>query len=776
MSNVLPGAKKEDTDTLEDIDVKVYTSHLFELNIQAQDTVREFSLHDIDDKEGLERKRIEMHDAFTELYDELALFNTQIMGEEFDIAYLRERANHAEGEQKEQLEKAIEELLAQSQRNLADIWMARVMAWLHQAAAASGPFTEEDDPEKEKSASLHLAAVYTMLERGFSAIPSKVDGTQKLRRVALGHQTYHLMKEGLSEDDKQLADILGKNKSAEAEFYDEFLNELIGIESTFRQAFNPFDELLWRDILSSFIFERATDLYIDALPYFQKDKKTNKQRIGVIKAWKQNTAGLSEVYLAMTYNDIADAQMRAGNLEDASKLYIVSSDAFGRAEKCFREVLGLQSNAEQSRLDKEHKKAQAHFCKAEAAVRSFSELIVVNNKKESIEVLKEIVKDLKSAEKLSKTRELTAAIQENLKTFSFVHELLKKSDDMSGISAQIDFAKDLRKTGLIQSVNKALDEAILHLNKSPADALDSIREGLDILGILLSLEMEDSEVGELRNKTLALLNHVKYVIQFQLSSELQQGVKFVMSRILENLHAAEAASYYKVIGEDSQAEEMRDLGRLALATAYASEAQVFGSQADQWAFRAQVERINIFQRLEDELAQLEGDDSIDGVIMAHDNTIERIKQAVAAFESAANELNSVKGSEIRKNNSVDVQVTQLRGVVMKYRGDLSRLEGAKSDFMAEFRFRQGDRSKAKMHYTEANDQLREAVGNYTVAAQVFQQLGDNQAAQSVDGKAKTTDLLARSIWDSKQKIGMDQNPNVKGDAELAALYLGAGGN
>ena len=776
MSNVEPRAKKEQKEEPEDIDVTVYTSRLYELNIQAQDAVRDFALHDIDDKEGLENKRLEMHDAFTELYDELALFNTQIMGEEFDIAYLRDRANQATDEQKERLENAIEELEAQSQRNLADIWMAKVMAWLHQAAAASGPFTDDDDPEKEKSASLHLAAVYTMLEKPFSAVAAKVDGPQKLRRVALGHQSYTLMKVGLKHDDEQLAEILGKNKSAEAEFYDEFLNELIGVESTFRQAFNPFDELLWRDILSSFIFERATDLYNEALPYFQKNKKKHKQRIDAIQSWKQNTAGLSEVYLAMTYNDIADTQMRAGNLEDASKLYNTSSDAFGRAEKCFREVLNLQTNAEQSRLDKEQKKAQAHFCSAEAAVQQFLELIVVNNKKECIQVLKEIVRDLKKAEKLSKTRELTAAIQENLKTFSFVQDLLKKSDEISGISAQIDFAKDLRKTGLIQSVNKALDEAQSQLNRNPADALDAIREGLDTLGILLSLESEDADVGELRNKTIALLNHVKYVIQFQLSSELKQGVKFVMSRILENLHAAEAASYYKVVGEDAEAEEMTDLGKLALATAYASEAQVFGSQSEQWAFRAQVERINAFRRLEDELAQLEGDDSVDSVIMAHENTIERIKQAVAAFESAANELNSVKGPEIRRNNSVDMQVTQLRGVVMKYRGDLSRLEGAKSDFMAEFNFRKGNKTKAKMYFTDANDQLREAVGNYTTAAQVFQQLGDSQAAQSVDNRAKTSDLLARSIWDSKQKISMDQEPNVKGDAELAALYMGSGGS
>jgi hypothetical protein len=112
---------------------------------------------------------------------------------------------------------------------------------------------------------------------------------------------------------------------------------------------------------------------------------------------------------------------------------------------------------------------------------------------------------------------------------------------------------------------------------------------------------------------------------------------------------------------------------------------------------------------------------------------------------------------------------------MKYKGDLSRLEGAKNDFMAEFFFKRGDRSKAKMHYQDANDQLREAVGNYTVAAQVFQQLGDAQAAQSVDGKAKMTDLLARSIWDNKQRIGMDQDPTAKGDAELSALYMGSSG-
>ncbi|MGY5854652.1 MAG: hypothetical protein RTU92_13870, partial [Candidatus Thorarchaeota archaeon] len=63
MSNILPGAKEEEPeeeekDVLTDIDVPVYTSRLYELNIQAQDTVREFALHDIDDKEGLERKRI----------------------------------------------------------------------------------------------------------------------------------------------------------------------------------------------------------------------------------------------------------------------------------------------------------------------------------------------------------------------------------------------------------------------------------------------------------------------------------------------------------------------------------------------------------------------------------------------------------------------------------------------------------------------------------------------------------------------------------------------
>jgi hypothetical protein len=780
LSNVLPSSKKkpskEDSKDVED--TTIYTSLLFELNIKAQDAVRDFSLHDIDDREGLERKRIEMHDAFTELYDNIASFNEQIMIDDFDLAYLRNRAAQSEGEVKEQLEAALEELKAQAQTNLADVWMARVMAWLHQAAAASGPFVEEEHEGKEKSASKHLAAVYTMLEKPFSAIPQKVDGTQKLRRVALGKQAYSLLKESLEAKDSELTSILGKNKSAEAEFYDEFLNELIGQESTFRQAFNPFDELIWRDIISSFIFEQATDLYNEAIPHFQK-KREHKERLAMMKSWKQNTAGLSEVYLAMTYTDIADAQMRAGNLEDASKLYQVASDAFGRAEKCFREVLALQTNAEQSRLDKEQKKAQSLYCSVEASVYTLSELIQVNNKTEANIVLKDIFKKLEKAEKLAKTRELTSAIKEDLKTYSFVKELLKKrkkkTDDISSIIDQIEFAKDLRKTGLIQDVSKELDEAAELMASNPADALDSIREGLNSLGILLSLEAEDQEVGSLRNRTLALLNKVKYMIQFQLSSNLDHGVKFIMSRILENLHAAEAASYYKVLGEKGPADELTDLGRLALATAFASEAQVYSRQSEQWSFRAQIERVNALQKIEDELAQLEDDNPIEDALEVHDGAIARIKQTVASFESAANELDSVKGEVIRQKNDVEAQVIQLQGVVLKFKGDLSRILGAKSDFMAEYMFKTGKRSKAKMHYSDANDQLREAVGNYTVAAQVFQQVGDAQAAQNVDGRAKTTDLLARSVWDNRQRLERDQDPSQKGEAELIALYLGSAG-
>ncbi|MHA2159062.1 MAG: hypothetical protein ACXABE_09195 [Candidatus Thorarchaeota archaeon] len=780
MSNVLPSSKKKKKkkDTTETDDTIIYTSLLFELNIKAQDAVREFALHDIDNREGLEIKRMKMHDAFTILYNTFAAFNEQIMISDFDISYLRNRVGQSEGEVRDQLEEALEEVLAESQKNLADVWMARVMAWLHQAAAASGPFVEKEDEEKLKSASKHLAAVYTMLEKPFSAIPSKVDGTLKLRRVALGIQAYNLLKESLEAEDAELTSILGKNKSAEAEFYDEFLNELVGQESTFRQAFNPFDELLWRDIISSFIFEQATDLYNEAIPHFKKKRK-HKEKLSMIKSWKQNTAGLSEVYLAMTYNDIADAQMRAGNLEDASKLYQVASDAFGRAEKCFRQVIALQPNAEQSRVDKEQKKAQSLFCSVESNVKTLTELIKVNNKTEANLVLKDIFTHLAKAEKLAKTRELTSAIKEETKTYTFVKEQLKKkkgkSADISGLIDQIEFAKDLRKTGLIQDVSKSLDDAYLVMASKPADALDAIREGLNSLGILLSLEAEDAEVGELRNRTLALLNNVKYMIQFQLSSQLQQGVKFIMSRILENLHAAEAASYYKVIGEKAPAEELTDLGKLALATAFASEAQVYSRQSEQWAFRAQVERLNAFRKLEDELAMLEEDDPIEDALEIHNGTINKIKQTVASFEAAANELDSVTGSDIREKNNVDGQVKQLQGVVMKFKGDLSRILGAKNDFLAEFMFKTGEKSKAKIHYSDANDQLREAVGNYTVAAQVFQQVGDAQAAQNVDSRAKTTDLLARNIWDNRQRIDRDQEPSEKGEPELVALYLGTTG-
>jgi hypothetical protein len=487
---------------------------------------------------------------------------------------------------------------------------------------------------------------------------------------------------------------------------------------------------------------------------------------------------LSEVYLAMTYNDIADAQMRAGNLEDASKLYQTSSDAFGRAEKCFREELQLQANATQSMADKEQKKAQSLFCRAEANVKTLSELILMNNKKESVIVLKEIFKDLKKAEKLSKTRDLTGAIKANLTTFSFVEDQLKKRkiSNLNGIAEQINFAKQIRKTSLIQSVSKALDDASSHMADTPVDAIEAIREGLDSLGILLSLETDDDEVADLRNKTIALLHHVKYVIQFQQSSKLQQGVKFILSRILENLHAMEASSYYKVIGETAVAGEMTDLGKLALATSYASEAQVYSRQAEQWAFRSQMERINFFKVISDELAQLEDEDadSIDNAMDAHDITIKRIKQTLAAFESAANELASVKGEEIRTKNSVEAQVNQLQAVVMKFKGDLSRLEGAKADFLAEFELVKGEKSRALRYFSDANDHLREAVGNYTVAAQVFQQSGDGQAAQSVDTKAKTSDLLARTIWDNSKRIEMNQDHMEKDDAVLAALYMGGG--
>jgi hypothetical protein len=774
LGNVLGRESSPDIDVG---DVDVYTSNLYELNIKAQDAVREFALHDIDDREGLETKRIIMHDSFTELYDEIASFIEQIMVQDFDIAYVREKATQVEGEIKEQMEEALKELVNRAQRNQAEVWMAKVLAWLHQEAAASGPFTEEENKDNQKRASSHLAAVYTMLEKPFSAIPAKSDGTQKLRRVALSHMAYNLLKSVKEEDDPELLEIQGKNKIAEAEFFDEFLNELIGQESTFRQAFNPFDELLWRDILSSFIFEHATDLYNEAIPFFEKSGGSNKQKMSMIKAWKQNTAGLSEVYLAMTYNDIADAQMRAGNLEDASKLYGIASDAFGRAEKCFGEVISLQPNAEQSKNDKEQKKAQSNFCKAEASVEELSELIKVNNRKAANQILKEIFKSLKKAEKLSKTRELSGAIQEDLKTFSFVEDLLKKkSTDMSSVLDQIVFARDLRKTGLMQNVNKALDEAAQHLAEEPAEALEAIREALDSLGILLSLEAGDEDIGALRNKTLALLNNVKYVIQFQVSSQLQQNVNFIMSRILENLHAAEAASYYKVIGEKEKAAELTDMGRLALATAYASEAQVFARQSEQWAFRSQIERANSFRKLEDEISEFDEDDSLGNVIETHDSCIEKIRQSIASFSAAANELEVVKDKNIREKNNVDAQVKQLQGVVMKLLGDLSRMEGAKSDYMAEFMYRKGKKSKAQRHYSDANDQLRKAVGNYAVAAQVFQQLGDAQSAQSIDAKRQTADLLARSVWDNRQRLERDQEPNYKGDAELMALYQGSTGS
>ncbi len=776
MSNVIPRREKGENLDLEGIDV--YTKNLMELNAQSQNAIRTFVLHDIDDKEGFEKKLTEMHDAMTRLYDQVAKFSEDIMTEDFDIAYLRNRIALAEGESKQQMEEALDELQVKSEKNLGEVWMAKVMAWLHQAAAASSPFIDTENKEKADGASRYLSQVYTMLERSFAAVARKTEGTTKLRRVALGHMAHKLIKESGHKGKEELAEIIGKNKAAEAEFYDDFLKELIGKESTFRQAFNPFDEIIWRDILNTYVFERATDLYNEAIPNLDKSSRVSKDKIAMTKSWKQNTAGLSEVYLAMTYTDIADSQMRDGNLEDASKLYMTASNAFGRAEKCFAEVMSLQGNAEQSRNDKEHKKAQALFCKAEAAVGTLSDLLRINNRDEAIVVLEEIFEDLRKSENLSKTRELTGAVKENLRIFSFVENQLKKSQSTTdSIIDQIELAKGIRREGLIQDVNKSLDDTTSLMTNDPPKALESLREGLTSLGILLSLEREDDEITLLRNRTIALLNNVKYVIQFRLSSQLQTGVNFIQSRILENLHAKDAAEYYKVIGELEQAEELTDLGKLAVATAYASEAQIFARQSEQWAFRAQLERTGALSRLEDEIAQIEEDEeALPNAIQAHDTCIERIKHTMAAFQSAAKELDGVQRQDIRKKNNVEDQVKQLQGVVMKFKGDLSRLEGAKSDFMAEYASMKGEGSKARKHYTDASDWLRQAVGSYSYATQVFQQLGDANAAQNVDTRAKTADLLARSVWDNRQKLERQQEPKYKSQAELAALYLGTTGD
>ncbi|MCF2136587.1 MAG: hypothetical protein K9W43_05025 [Candidatus Thorarchaeota archaeon] len=756
-------------------DITVYTKRLYTLNKAAQEAVREFSQHDIDDEEGLEKRRIKMHDAFTKLYDELANFSENVMGVDFDIAYLRERIKHAEGETKAQLEKALTDLETELQNNLADIWMARVMSWLHQAAAASGPFSEEEHEDKEKAALQHLAQVYTMLEKSFSAIPVKTDGTQQLRRVALGKMIHQLIKESGDKVETKLDEILGKNNVAEAEFYDEFLNELIGYESTFRQAFNPFDELVWRDILYAFIYEQATDLYNGAIPTLKK-AGAEKSEIEKIKSWKANTSGLAEVYFGMTYNDIANAQMRAGNLEDAAKLYQMASDSFGRAEKCFSETAALEINARQAQADKDHNKAQALFCKAEATVGNLTDLLKSEDRDSAITTLKDIFKSLRKAEKLSKSRELTGAIRENLRIFAFIEDKLKKnSDSMSGIIDQIDLAKSIRREGLVQDINKAIDSAVAQMESAPSDALVSIREGLTSLGILLSLQEEDDEIRGLRNRTIAVLKNLKYVIQFQLSGQLQQGIKFMVSRILENLHAEEAAEYYQKIGAKDKATELRDFGRLAVATSCASEAQVFAKQSEQWAFRTQLERASMFNRMEADIADMDINEDMSDAIKAHDNTIERIQHAVAAFEASILELQHVAGSNIRLKNNVDAQIKQLQGVVMKFKGDLMRLQAAKSNFLGEFASKKGDKTKARTYFTEASDKLREAVGNYTVAAQTFQAMGNMEAAQSVGMKAKTADLLARSVWDSKQKISRDEEPTYFGDTELAALYLGAAG-
>ncbi len=766
MVNIIGGNRPSDIDLS---DITVFTSKLYDLNITAQDSVREFSLHDIDDKEGLEKKRLAMHDAFYELYRTIAEFHEDIMIDEFDIAYIHDGLQKAEGESKEQIRAIYEKVVEKYQADLANVWMAKTMAWLHKAAAAKSPFLDTKHPEKAQEAVKVLSDIYLMLEKPFSAVPESVDGTEKLRRVALGRMAINLVKEYA--DEEELSVMIGNNKITEAEFYDMFINELIGLESTFRQAFNPFDELIWRDILSSFIFQQANGLYTEAIPQLKKAKKVDTEKIKKIEDWLANTEGLQNAYLAMVYTDIADAQMRAGNLEDASALYASSSELFQKAQEAFSKIAVTKQNAEQAKADQEQRMAQSLLCNAEASIQTLSQLLNVNNREEAMQTLKEIFDNLRQAEKFSKTPELTGAIKENLRIFSFIEGLLnKETDNLKPIREQIEFAKDLRKTGLIEDVNKALEEASTKLRSSPTDAIDSIREALISLGILLSIDAEDEEVTKLRNRTMAILHHVNYVIQFQISSKFSSSVRFVISRILENLHATEAISYYKVIEEQDPINELTDIAKLALITAFTQEAQMYIQKGGHWALRSQIEREKSFQELKEQ-KQLE-EEAINKVLETHDKSITKMKQVIAAYQAAVSELQSIKDEEVRKSNNVDVKIKALQAMMMRFRGDLSRLMGAKSDFMAEYSYITGKKSEAQKYFSDASNALREAVGNYNVAATMFQQIGDAESAQDVDTRAKIADLLARTIWDARQKIERDQEVKTKGDQELAALYQG----
>ncbi|MGV9103366.1 MAG: hypothetical protein ACOC3C_04555, partial [Candidatus Thorarchaeota archaeon] len=183
----------------QDSDVTLYSNIFFELNLEIQDAVRDFILHDIDDIEGVERKRIQMHNAFTNLYQEMARFGQEVIAESFDTEFLRKAIEQAHPEVKEQMQAALEDLVQQEKSQLAEIWMSKVLAWVHQSAAASSPFVAETNQDSKRKALLLMADIYTLLEKPFSAVPSKVDGTQKLRSVALGDKAHSLQKKAKGE-------------------------------------------------------------------------------------------------------------------------------------------------------------------------------------------------------------------------------------------------------------------------------------------------------------------------------------------------------------------------------------------------------------------------------------------------------------------------------------------------------------------------------------------------------------------------------------------------
>ncbi len=759
----------------------LYTDIILQLEETAQKSIHDFATHDVSDLEGLEKKRKKMHEDFFNIYSKILDLIRIVRSEiQFDIDFTSKRFSFTKNEQEQsQIKQALEKLKIEYSNNLSIEWRFRVFAWAHKHATTKGIFIDELNEDAQKESIRLLSDLYNMLDLPFSTIVSKTDGAQKLRQVAITYKVKSLLEANKAADDKEISDIVTKNYISEGEFYDDYLNELLEDESILRGAFNPYDDILWKDILSIFAYEEAMKKYENAINSLENSAQFGKREQELVKQWKTNVEGLIHIYKAALYSDIANIQIEIGNYSNAGLMFKKSAEEFNNAKEVFKREPQLKDNAERAQKDGEGIFAEGLLAEAVSYEKDFEKAIQEGDREKANELIDKILKNLDEAGNLNSSSEISRAIEEDKRTYTFIKDMIKNTEqDIKSIKQQLDFARGLRKTGLIQTIESLIKDTEKDMERNPSEALNSIKKALKNLGLLEIMVPDDEKTKLLSNHIQALSNHVKYLIQYEISSKVSSQIIFVISRIIEYLTLKDAAKYYRKIKNTDKAEQLEDFANLALSTAYTTEANIFLKNSEQSTFNARVIREQTMEELKDidkvNITQEKITSILSEAEKLHDAVIESATKCLMAFKKTAEQLKKIKTEKIKQQNNTEIQLQQLEIYMIKLEADINRFNAAKEILIGEVYAKKKDLLKAGRYFSKATDYLRTASQMYGNSANKLSMIGQGKLAESIAAKAQSANFLSRITWDNRQKAQQQQKIRFFSDVELNELYEGFG--